>query len=150
MRRFLGLILLFILPTPVPASDFDWLVREFSRESGAQQTHIPFLGFANFIVKVARPAGTSDFKLAVFERPGLGSLRFNTITDATVGSSWRPVIRVRSIHGDSTNIYGRDEGKHLSLLIATLDQDDATFVQVRIKPEALMHFIDEHDLHHRR
>jgi len=147
MRRPLAVSLMFLLPLPVPASEFDWLVREFSRESGAKRVHVPFLGLANFVVKVGHPAGTSDMKLAIFERGDLEAPRFTSLTDSAVGGSWKPMIHVRSKDGESTNIYARTDGKHLNLLITTLDDDDATLIQVRIEPQALMQFIDDHDAH---
>jgi hypothetical protein len=147
MCRLVAISLLFLLPLPVPASEFDWLVREFSRESGAKRVHVPFLGLANFVVKVGHPAGTSEMKLAIFERGDLEAPRFTSLTDSAVGGSWKPMIRVRSRNGESTNIYVRTDGKHLNLLIASLDDDEATFVQVRLEPQALMQFIDEHDDH---
>ena len=143
-RTFAILLTLSLLPIQLPANDFDWLVREFSRESGAKQMHIPFLGFARFVVSVGHPAGTTDFRLAIFERGELESLRFSSLTDSTVGSSWQPVIRVRSVKGESTNIYARPDRKRVGLLITALDGDTATFVQVQIKPDALIKFVDEH------
>ncbi len=150
MRRgILILLTLALLPLPVPADDFAWLVRAFSRESGAKQVHVPFFGLARFVVAVGQPAGTSDIKLAIFERGDLESLRFSSLTDSTVGSSWKPMIRVRSRNGESTNIYVRPDGKHLNLLVTALDGDDATFVQVRIQPESLIRFVDDHGLNRR-
>ena len=143
--HILSLCALVLWPAILPASDFDWLVREFSRESGAQ--HVPFLGFARFVVQIGHPAGTTDMRLAIFERGDLDSMRFRAITDTTVGGSWKPMIRIRSSKGEATNIYERTEGKHLNLLITALDNDDATFVQVRVKPEALLRFVDEHEHH---
>jgi hypothetical protein len=144
MRHLMIFFVLFLLPLPVPAGEFDWLVREFSRESGAKQVHVPFLGLARFVVKVGHPAGTTDMKLAIFERGDLETLRFTTLTDSAVGNSWKPMIRVRSANGESTNIYSRLDGKHLNILITSLEDDEATFVQVRLQPEALMKFLDEH------
>ncbi len=144
MRRLSALLILFLLPWPVPASEFDWMVREFSRESGAKQVHVPFFGLARFAVAVGHPAGTSDVKLAIFERGDFEGLRFSSLTDAAVGSSWKPMIRVRSSNGESTNIYLRTEGKHLNILITSLEGDDATFVQLRVQPESLIKFVDEH------
>src|SRR5579875_2220333 len=145
--HILSLCALVLWPAILPASDFDWLVREFSRESGAQQVHVPFLGFARFVVQIGHPAGTTDMRLAIFERGDLDSMRFRAITDTTVGGSWKPMIRIRSSKGEATNIYERTEGKHLNLLITALDNDDATFVQVRVKPEALLRFVDDHGHH---
>jgi hypothetical protein len=144
MRRLLAILTLSCFPLPVVASDFDWLVREFSRESGARQVHVPFFGLARFAVAVGHPAGARDVKLAIFERGDLESLRFSALTDSTVGGSWKPMIRVRERNGESTNIYVREEGKNLNVLITSLDGDDATFVQVRLEPRALIRFVDEH------
>ncbi len=135
---------LALLTFCAPASDFDWLVREFSRESGARQVHIPFFGLARFAVAVAHPAGTSGLKLAIFERCDLEAPRFTTLVDTSVGPSWKPMIRVRSRNSESTNIYERQSGRELELLITSLEREEATFVQVRIQPQALMRFVDEH------
>jgi hypothetical protein len=140
---------LALVPFCAPASDFDWLVREFSRESGARQVHIPFLGLARFAVAVTHPAGTSELKLAIFERCDLEAPRFSTLIDASVGPSWKPMIRVRSRDGESTNIYERQSGKKLQLLITSLAREEATFVEVRVQPEALMRFVNEHSGRHR-
>ena len=105
---------------------------------------MPFFGLARFVVAVGHPAGARDIKLAIFERGDLESLRFSTLTDSTVGSSWKPMIRVRERNGESTNIYIREEGKNLNVLITSLDGGEATFVQVRLEPRALIRFVDEH------
>ena len=146
-RRIALLTTLTLLPALLSASDFDWLVREFSRESGAKQVHVPFLGLARFVVAVGHPAGTTDMRLAIFERGDLESLRFSSLTDNTVGESWQPMIRVRANNGESTNIYERSDRKHLNLLVTALDGNEATFVQLRLEPKALIHFIDEHGNH---
>ena len=145
MRRMVAaLAILLLLPIAVPASEFDWLVREFSRESGLKPMHIPFFWVARFTVAVVRPAGASELKLAVFEHADLEPARFSEITDSVVGSAWKPIVRVRSRKDESTNIYAQDEGKNLRLLITTIDHEDATFVQVRIRPDELIRFVDEH------
>jgi hypothetical protein len=149
MRRLIALAtVLLSAPLLLPASEFDWMVREFARQSGVQQLHIPFFGLARFVVAVGHPAGASELKLAVFEHPNVRADDFSRIADATVGSAWQPIIRVRSHKGDSSNIYAQQDGKHLKLLIATLDNDDAVFVQIRIRPEELIRFVDQHKHNH--
>ena len=145
MRRLISCtLLLLLLPLALPASEFDWMVREFARQSGVQQMHIPFLGLARFTVAVARPAGTSDFKLAIFEHPHMQGGEFSQMTDSLIGAAWKPIIRVRSRNSESTNFYVQPNGKYLRLLIATIDSGDATFIELRLKPESLMKFVDEH------
>jgi hypothetical protein len=146
MRAFRALLVVLLLtPVALPASEFDWMVREFSRESGTRPIHIPFFGLARFIVAVGHPAGTSGLRLAVFEHTNLESARFSDITDSAVGGSWKPMVRVRSRDGESTNIYARREGDDLRLLITSLETGgEATFVEVRVQPAKLMKFVDEH------
>jgi len=129
----------------LPASEFDWMVREFSRETGAKAMHIPFFGLARFVVAVGHPAGTSELRLAIFEHANLEPARFSDMTDVATGGAWKPMVRVRSRDGESTNIYAQGDKDNLRLLITTLERDgEATFVQVRVKPAALMKFVDEH------
>ncbi len=139
-----ALLTCLLLPAVLQAGEFDWMVREFSRETGMKPTHIPFFGLAKFVVAVGHPAGTSELNLAIFENADVDAARFTRITDDAVGSSWKPMVRVRSKSGESTNIYARPSGKEMRVLIATLDHSDATFVEVRVEPEALMRFVDEH------
>jgi hypothetical protein len=144
MRRLILLTsLLLAFSAALPASEFDWMVREFARQSGARQLHIPFFGLARFIVAVGHPAGTSELKLAVFEHAGLLPENFSRLADTTISSAWKPIVRVRSRTGESTNIYVQQSGKNLRVLVATLNKDEAVFVQVRIQPEHLMQFIDD-------
>ena len=107
--------------------------------------HIPFFGLARFVVAVGHPAGTSELRLAIFEHANLQPARFSDMTDMATSGAWRPMVRVRSRDGESTNIYAQGDKENLRLLITTLERDgEATFVQVRVKPAALMKFVDEH------
>jgi hypothetical protein len=144
MRRLLaGVLVCAALPVAGWGSEFDWLVREFARESGMEPIHIPFFGLVRFAVAVVQPAGTSELNLAVFEHARFDPERFSGMADHAVGQVWKPMIRVRSAKGESTNIYEQAEGTKLRLLIANLDKEDATFVEVRVKPQELMRFVDE-------
>jgi hypothetical protein len=127
----------------LPASEFDWLVREFSRQSGAEPTHIPLFGLVRFTVAIAHPVGTSELRLAVFEHTSFEPKKFAEMTDSVAGGRWKPIVRVRSRDRESTSIYAQQSGKELRLLVASLDGHEGTFVQVRIKPEQLMKFIDD-------
>lgn len=149
MRRLLVIVsFIAALPFALPASEFDWVVREFSRQSAAKPIHIPLFGIARFAVAVGQPAGATQLHLAVFENVDLKSENFSRLIDSVVGSSWRPMVRVRSRNGESTNIYAQLNRKDLHLLLATLDGSDATFLEVRVKPEQLLRFIDEHGGEH--
>lgn len=128
---------------PLSASEFDWMVRQVSYETGVKPVHIPFFGLARFVVRVGHPAGASDLHLAVFENTHLAPLRFGELFDRTAGPAWNPIVRVRSRKGESTNIYARQEGKHLRLLICTSEPSETTLVEVRIQPDKLIEVVDE-------
>jgi len=147
MKRLATLLLLAVsIPTLVPAGDFNSLVREFSRQTGAHQTKIPFFGLARFVVAVSHPAGASELKLAIFENVNGRQGDFaNTAEGLVKDERWNRIIRVRSKKGrEFTNIYMRPEGNKLGMLVTTVDDGDAVFLQVCIKPEALDRFINEH------
>jgi hypothetical protein len=136
--------LVFLASSPLAASEFDWMVRQISRETGAKPVHIPFFGLARFVVRVGHPAGASDVHLAVFEGTHIAPVHFNQLLDTTAGSAWNPIVRVRSRNGESTNIYARQEGKHVRLLICTSERNETTLVEVRVQPDKLMEVVEEH------
>jgi hypothetical protein len=143
-----AVLLTALLAPAARAGDFDTLVARFSHESGATRTHIPFFWVARAAVAVAHPAGASELNLAVFEHASFDPRRFRELTDDAVGGVWQPMVRVCSRSGESTNIYSRPAGREMHLLVATLDHNEATFVEVLVEPEALMTFIDEHGGRH--
>lgn len=149
MRRVLLAVALLLALAPVlPAGDFDWMVREFARESGAEPTQIPLMGLASLAINVARPAGASDFRLAVFEDVNIAMDRFNHAIDVTAGAGWKPLVRVRSRDGESINIYMQELGAHVRLLIANYDHDEATLMEMRLKTQDLIRFVNEHQGRH--
>jgi len=145
MRR---LALLLVLPCLLRAGEFDWMTREFARQSGTQPLHIPFFGLARFVVGVAHPAGAHDLRLAVFEHANVGGEQFSRMEDSTVGQDWKPIVRIRDSSGEVSNIYVQPGGKRVRVLIATRDQNEVVFVEVSIKPSELMKFVDDQRRNH--
>ena len=149
MRHLVAVVsLAAALPFASHAGEFDWLVREFSRQTASKPLHIPLFGLACFVVATGHPAGTSELHLAVFQDVDIESERFSQVTDSVVGPAWKPIVRVRSRNGESTNIYAQSIGKDLRVLLTVLDGSEATFIEVRVRPEALLKFVDEHGRSH--
>lgn len=143
-RLLIPAVALTISLLPLSASEFDWMVRQISYETGTKPVHIPFFGLARFVVHVGHPGGASDLHLAVFENTHLPPVRFRQLLDSTAGPAWNPIVRVRSRNGELTNIYAREEGKHLRLLICASEATETTLVEVRIQPDRLMEVVEEH------
>ena len=118
--------------------DFDRVVNAIEHYYGVKHTHIPLLGAANLFAKVARPAGTRGFKLAVFDNlPGVpddgGQRDLDRFMNDLCRGGLRPLVVTHSRAGaESSYILAGETGKSTSLLIATFERDRATVVEVEI------------------
>jgi len=131
--------------------DFDRVVKAIESHYGVQRTHIPFMGVANFALKMKHPAGASEFHLAVFQNldsspayrdPADRDRLMNTLS----GHGLHPMVAVRS-HRDaqSTYIFVAEAGKSTLMLIATFQRDGATVIQVKADGDTLLRALAEPD-----
>jgi hypothetical protein len=124
--------------------EFDQIVKAIESHYGTERTHIPFMGVANFFVKVAHPAGASGFKLAVFENLQSSSgyrdqADLDPFMSHLSGSGLHPLVRVHSRrNGESTYIYTGEVGKSTKMLIATFERNEATVIQVNVNMHTLL------------
>jgi hypothetical protein len=122
--------------------EFDGLAKAVESRFGVQRTHIPLMGMANFLVKVARPGGAAGFRLAVFEdlkfdADGDGAALDRIMAEASQGL--HPLVRVRSRRDSEwTYIYTGEAGKTTKVLIATFERSEATVVEVQVSMDALL------------
>jgi hypothetical protein len=149
--RFLAVFLAASGAVLVADSEFDHVVRAIEVHYHTKRTHVPFLGVANLVVKVAHPAGASEFKLAVFE--DLKSIgedderELDRFMHDFSSSRLRPLVRVHSQRdGESIYIYAQDdEARFTRMLIATFQRDQATVVEVKVDMNALIKWIGSPD-----
>ncbi|MCL4401805.1 MAG: hypothetical protein M1436_03945 [Acidobacteria bacterium] len=131
--------LLAILITATLAAgdrEFDTLVRGIETDYHVRHTRIPLFGVVNFFVKVIRPAGARDVRLAVFENFSASGLE--QTVGGRLGPEWRPFIRVISRHGrETTLIYTSQAGEHVKMLIANMEPNETTVVHLRVDPRGL-------------
>jgi len=145
--RFLAIFLIASGVVLMGDSEFDYVVKAIETHYHTKRTHIPFLGLANVVVKVAHPAGASEFKLAVFDDLDAISDRDDRELDRFMHdlSSTRlhPLVRVHS-HRDREAVYifATDQGRETRMLIATFQSDQATVVQVKVDMNELLKWID--------
>jgi hypothetical protein len=141
-------LLVFTLAGTLYAGDreFETIVRHIELRYDAHRQHIPLFGLANFFVKVVRPAGASDLKLAIFEdlrRPILGDEEdFTGMVREALGSDWQPFVRVHNRRaGEWTCIYSSGWGRNWKLLIATLERKEATVIRIKLNQDAMMKWV---------
>lgn len=140
MLRTVGLALLVLAPAAPAASEFDHAVHWVESQYGVSRVHVPMLGFASFMVRVAGgPIGARDFRMAIFEGDSRPSHRATALGD--LGFGWRTVLRVTHKNGDDVEVYGRDESGWEQLLMVTRSGRDAVVMQFRLRPSKLMEFV---------
>jgi len=147
------LALLLVATTAAYGADweFDHIVKAIESHYGVKQTHIPFLGVAGFFVKVVRPAGTSGFKLAIFEDlPSSPDSRDERELDRfmdgiSTGGLHALVVTHSRRDGESSYILAGAIGKSTKMLIATFDRHEATVVEVQVDIATLLKTIGSPD-----
>jgi hypothetical protein len=133
--------------------EFDRVVSAVEHHYNVKRTHIPLMGLANLFVKVAHPAGTSGFKLAVFE--DLPEPTFEDVAALDrfmegVRGRLHPMVVTRSRRdGEASYIYAGEVGKSTELLIATFERHEATVIEVTVNMETLLKMIGSPDHAHR-
>ncbi len=146
--RLLALLLAAASATYAGDSEFDRIVRAIESHYGTTRTHISLMGMANLFVKVARPAGASGFKLAVFENlessPSDGRQgELDQFMRGLSGSSLHSLVRVHSrANNESTYIFAGEAGRSTKMLIATFQRNEATVIEVKVSMETLLKMVE--------
>ncbi len=133
--------------------EFDRVVSAVEKHYGVKRTLIPLMGVANLFVKVAHPAGTSGFRLAVFEDLPSPSFEDQAELDRFmdgVRGRLHPLVVTRSRRdGEASYIFAGEVGKSTELLIASFERHEATVIEVTVNMETLLKMIGSPDNAHR-
>jgi len=144
----IALLLLSIGPVTARADDreFETIVSHLKARYHAKRQRIPFLGLANFALKIVHPAGVKSVKVAVFEDlhcpDDLAREELSTVIRNALSPDWLPIVRIISRRdGEQTYIYAREEGKTMRLMVVTLQATAATVAKIKLNPEATAKFV---------
>jgi hypothetical protein len=145
-------LLLAIAITAAPAADlqFNGIVSRLEAHYGKRKTYIPLMGTVRFFSNVARPAGASGLRLAVFEDVDNRALLSGA---ATVLPASQPFVRSHSNReAEDTLIYLTNTGRSWKLLIVTVEPHETTVVEFRLGRRAIERWIDspQHQRHGKR
>ena len=123
--------------------EFKDVVETISEEFHTRPMRIPMFGLVNFVTFVARPAGTKHIDVAVFEHLGLRDREGRDVAGSiqrAVGHAWRPFVKVISRkpgHEETVLVYMRLDGGDCKFLVAAVEPDEASVVQLKLNPAAL-------------
>ncbi|HLY60948.1 MAG TPA: hypothetical protein VKV95_09380 [Terriglobia bacterium] len=138
--------------------EFGMLVHYVESHYRAHRQYRFLMGFASLTVNIVRPYGVKGMKLALWENGKIKGTKddmdFPAVVKAGLADGWQPMVRVWSRRdGERTVIFAKPEGKDMKLLVATVDEEDAVVVEVKINPDKLSRCIDQwsrndrHDRH---
>jgi len=134
--------LLVVMSIPAFADDFDTVAKAIESHYGIHRISPALMGFASFIAKPALwGSGVGGLKIAVFEDEGRNlapSVRdLDQIMIGSLNLKWQPFVRVDSRRGgEAVVIYSKVDGKHMTMLIGTVERSDISLVQIRVNPKA--------------
>ena len=117
----------------------------------AKRRGIPFLGLANFAVKIVRPAGVKSIKIAIFEEldssGNVNHAELNAVIRQSLDEEWQPLVRVYSRReGQQVFVYARNEGDDIKLMVVSLQQTDAFIARVKISPATLAKWMEKPEI----
>ena len=153
-KAFLFALMIVFLLAPAltvhaKGKGFKDVVKHIETNYRAKKTRIPFLGLANFAVKVIRPAGVKGFKLAVFEDQGLASrpelaASFGSVMREAYNKDWMPLVQINSRRGGNNRvyIYAKYSGKDVEFALASFEEREAVVLQVKFNPDAAARFLE--------
>jgi hypothetical protein len=141
--------LILVIPLASEASDMKRVVRAVESDLGIRHAHIPMLGMAMFVGRVATGFQMPGVKLAVFENEKLSQSSpqqlERTVWNA-LGPEWSPFVKSTSNHGDEQNwIFVREEGKKLHMFIATTERGEISLVEVNVSEPQMQRWINDTD-----
>ena len=150
-KIFIAIVLVvFSIPAYAKDDDFNSVVKMIEQFYRVKHQGIPFLAKAGMKVattaarikggEAKRIAEAGSVKLAVFEDQDFDGdiTRFRASLNGALSETWIPVIQTLSAKSEEqTYIFLRGAGEKFNVLVITIEQRDATVVQVTLSPRNL-------------
>lgn len=142
---------LMLGPTAAFSSDatFKNVVQRIESHYHAHHSHGFLMGFVGLMVKCTPSSGVKDMKMAIFEDQNFSGVGSDTQLDEVIRAGeegWRPLVHSYSRQSDEHSyIYARYTGKDMRLLLVTLESREAVVMQLRINPDRLSEFVNDHE-----
>ena len=150
-----SILLLAMLLTTAPVAqakgdDFNSVVKMIEQFYRVKHVGLPFLAKAGMKVattaarikggEARRIAEAGSVKLAVFEDQAFNGdvIRFRSSLNEALNVTWMPLVQTLSAaENEQVYIFLKDAGDKFNVLVITIDQRDATVVQVTLSPKNL-------------
>ncbi len=144
----------FVAPAQAAADDdFGRIVKHIETQYHVHRQHRWVMGFAGFVVKMSHFSGVKSLKGAIFENQRFlnanGDTEFEQVVRQAADSGWQPMVQSWDRHsGERTYIYAHDAGRDMTVLLVTLEPNEAVVLQLKLDPQKFSEFA--HDATTRR
>ena len=135
---------------PAKGDDFNSVVKMIEQFYRVKHVGIPFLAKAGMKLgttaarmkggQARRLAEAGSIKLAVFEDQDFNGdlVKFRASLNEALTATWMPLIQTLSAQDEEqVYIFLRDTGEKVNVMVITIEQRDATVVQVTLSPKNL-------------
>ena len=135
---------------PTKGDDFNSVVKMIEQFYRVKHVGLPFLAKAGMKIgttaarikggQARRIAEAGSIKLAVFEDQAFNGdfAKFRASLNEALNATWMPLIQTLSPQDqEQVYIFLRDAGEKIHVLVITIEQRDATVVQVTLSPKNL-------------
>ncbi len=156
-KRFLTRLLVvvaFVSLAPVVAlggdESFSSIVKHIKTNYNAkQQGFFGAMVLARFAVKIIKPAGVKNFKMALLRdldysrAPAPEDGHFHSFIRSKIDPRWTPLVEYSSPRERQWSyVYVTRENEDVKILVVTLQQHDAVVLQTKFSPDKLAEFMN--------
>lgn len=146
-------VMLALAPQAALASDnsFSSVVKHIkSNYNAKQQGFFGMVTIARLAVKIAKPAGVKNFKVAMLREldysrgPRPGQSEFHAFIRSKIDPIWSPLVEYSSPREKQwTYVYSSQDKQDVRVLVVTMQQEQAFVVQTKFSPEKLIEFMND-------
>ena len=151
-RLSITVLLVSLAPTMALAGDesFSSVVKHIkSNYHAKQQGFFGAMMLARLAVKIIKPAGVKNFKVALLrdldysEAPGPQGGEFHSFIRSKIDPAWTALVQYSSPREKQwTYVYVSREKEDVKILVVTLQAKDAVVLQTKFSPDKLVEFMN--------
>lgn len=113
---------------------FNGVVSSIEGQYHVRATHVPMMGFVNFMAFTCSGGGVRGMKVVEFDNFSADADALHRMVQEKLGEGWSPVVREHDRkQNEETFIFMHPDGKRLSLLVLDLEKNELDMVKLSIK-----------------
>jgi hypothetical protein len=137
-----------LLQTHAATNEFDAAVADVENAAHVHRTYIPtpLLGLVSFGARIYTHGSVHGLHVAELENVGdkLSQERFGELMEARFGDGWSRMIRQQDFEShELTLIYTRPAGEQMEMMVASLERNEISLVNVKVNPKEMQQWLND-------